>query len=478
MMQARKVVVRNGDEARLACRVPATPLHADLLRRALHWIVRDDIFTNVPRHDNTSWAPGDLVVLAVLWVWSSCAKLTDAFGEAQRLSQQMLGRAAVGSYQGLSQALVRHTEQVMPLLWKRLRVLMQHSGRSYWRIGPWLPLAVDGSRVTTPRTKSNERALAAARYGQGAKARSRRKWKNKRRRSKPLGQPVKPQIWLTLLWHMGLKMPWAWRCGPSTASERDHLLELLEQQKFPGNTLFCGDAGFVGYRLWKAILDGGQNFLIRVGANVRFLRELGQVRQRQGLVYFWPRSVARQGQPPMVLRLLEFQTKRGRIYLVTNILSQRALTNAQAVQLHRLRWGVELQFRSLKQTFDRGKLRSRTPQRALAELEWSLVGLWMIQLLAIQEQLAIDQPPERSSVALALAVIQNAIRCWSQPATSPRVLKNGLRAAIKDSYHRQAPKQGRYRPPIKDIPTTGKPAVLLATQKLRDAYRTLKNLAA
>jgi hypothetical protein len=64
-------------------------------------------------------------------------------------------------------------------------------------------------------------------------------------------------------------MPWAWRCGPSTASERDHLLELLEQQKFPGNTLFCGDAGFVGYRLWKAILDGGQNFLIRVGANVR-----------------------------------------------------------------------------------------------------------------------------------------------------------------------------------------------------------------
>jgi hypothetical protein len=477
-MQARKAADRNGQEDGWIGGLPAAPLHADLLRRALHWIVRDDIFTNVPRHGNTSWAPGDLVVLAVLWVWSSCAKLTDAFGEAQRLSQQMLGHAAVGSYQGLSQALVRHTEQVMPLIWKRLHALMQRSGQAHWRIGCWLPLAVDGSRVTTPRTKNNERALAAARYGQGAKARSRRKWKNKRRRSKPLGQPVKPQIWLTLLWHMGLKMPWAWRCGPSTASERDHLLELLDQQRFPEHTLFCGDAGFVGYRLWKAILDGGQNFLIRVGANVRFLRELGQVRQRQGLVYFWPRSVARQGQPPMVLRLLAFQTHRGRIYLVTNILSQRALTDAQAMRLYRLRWGVELQFRSLKQTFERSKLRSRTPQRALVELEWSLVGLWMIQLLAVKEQLAIDQPPERSSVALALAVIQNAMRCWSQPATSPRVLNHDLRAAIKDPYHRHTSKQGRYRPPIKDIPTTGKPTVLIATQKLRDDYRTLQNLAA
>jgi hypothetical protein len=62
-------------------------------------------------------------------------------------------------------------------------------------------------------------------------------------------------MWLTLIWHMGLKMPWCWKAGPSTSSERNHLLELLPTANFPAQTLFCADAGFVGYEFWKAILD-------------------------------------------------------------------------------------------------------------------------------------------------------------------------------------------------------------------------------
>jgi hypothetical protein len=132
-----------------------------------------------------------------------------------------------------------------------------------------LALAVYGSRVTTRRTQSNEQAFSDRNYGQGNKDNSRNKWKNKKRRSKRLSEPVKPQIWLTLIWHMGLKLPWCWRTGPSTASERDHLLEMLTTLVFPKKTLFCADAGFVGYALWTAILDQKQNFLIRVGANIR-----------------------------------------------------------------------------------------------------------------------------------------------------------------------------------------------------------------
>jgi len=58
--------------------------------------------------------------------------------------------------------------------------------------------------------------------------------------------------------------------------------------KFRENTLFCADAGFVGYELWRAILDAGHSFLIRVGGNVRLLRNLGHARHRRGLVYLWP----------------------------------------------------------------------------------------------------------------------------------------------------------------------------------------------
>jgi hypothetical protein len=449
-----------------------------MLRAALDWVVTDDIFASLPRHGNISWHPRSLVVMAVLWVWSSQAKLTEAFAEAKRLSESLLGSAAIGSYQGLTQALVRHTGRLMPLLWERLQELMRQTGRNHWRIGRWLPLAVDGSRVTTPRTRRNEQALGATHYGQGAKAKSRLKWKNKRRRSKALGQPVKPQIWLTLLWHMGMKMPWAWRCGPSTASERGHLQELLATQCFPENTLFCGDAGFVGYALWSNILDAGHSFLMRVGGNLQFLRGLGKVRQQNGLVHLWPRVAFRQGQPPLTLRLLEFQTERGPLYLVTNILSDRALSIEQARKLYRLRWGVELQFRSLKQTFGRGKLRSRTPERALVELEWSLLGLWMVQLFAVREQISIDAPPERSSVALALSVIRQAMQDWNQPSASRSALRQRLKTAVLDDYRRRAPKQGRYRPPIKDIPVTGTPVILKATPKQRLAYQQLKKRVA
>ena len=60
-------------------------------------------------------------------------------------------------------------------------------------------------------------------------------------------------------------------------------------QKFPENTLFCGDAGFVGYDLWTSIIDAGHSFLIRVGGNVRLLTKLGYyARERNGIVYVGP----------------------------------------------------------------------------------------------------------------------------------------------------------------------------------------------
>ncbi len=70
-----------------------------------------------------------------------------------------------------------------------------------------------------------------------------------------------------------------------------------------------------------------------------------------------------------LLRLLHFQLGRCQIYLVTNVLNQKRLSDAQATRLYQLRWGVEVQFRRLKQTFGRRKVRSKTPERAKVELD-------------------------------------------------------------------------------------------------------------
>jgi len=414
----------------------------EALERALMWIVNENIFSQVSLHGNTSWTAGQLVVLAVLWVWSDKGTLTGAFQHARHLALSMLGQVALTTYQGLTNALVRWTDSLLPLIQRRLHALMERVGGDYWRIDGWLPLAVDGSRITTPRTQSNEARFSAKHYGQGCKARSRRKWKNKKRRSKRLSERVKPQIWITLLWHMGLCMPWTWKTGPSTSSERGHFLEMLTTMVFPDKTLFCGDAGFVGYELWKTLDDAGQ-------------------------------EAARKKQPPLVLRLIVLQGPRGPVYLVTNVLSTKELSDRQAATIYRLRWGIELQFRSYKQTYGRSKLRSRTPERALVELDWSLVGLWMIQLFAVKEQLAIGSPPERSSVALAVSVIQESMYAWPDEVCNPRILRLRLSTAVKDDYHRTTSKRARYRPHFKDVPSTGKPKIIRANAQQRKAYQAV-----
>jgi len=436
------------------------------LQRAIAWALDTQLFAHLTPHGNTTWTFPDFILLTVFWVWSECSTLTKAFSHASGLCQSLLGTVVFGSYTGFAGALKTWTPTLRPLLWKCLHQRMETVAGPHGRIGRWWPLAIDGSRTTTPRTRQNEKAFCPPRFGRGVTAKSRKKWKNKTRRSKALSVPVHPQIWLTLLWHMGLKMPWSWQCGPSTASERHHFAAMLESQEFPENTLFCGDAGFVGYDLWRALIDRGHHFLIRVGSNVRLLRGLGTVKQSGDLVHFWPKAAMAKKEAPLALRLLTFRVGKCEVHAVTNVLSERQLSAAQAVRLYRARWGVELQFRSLKQTFGRSKLHSRTPELAYAELDWSLLGLWLIQLLTVSEQIPQGIGPERSSVSVAVQVFRDAMgrRCAGG-------LRKELGAAVKDEYQRRVPKGARYRPKTKDKPTAGPPQVVSASAEQIRKYK-------
>lgn len=446
-------------------------LHQDSTRqlhRALTWAVDSKLFAALPVHGNTSWTFPQMLLLTLFWVWSEVATLSGAFAHARQLAGGLLGPFGLSTYSGFISALTTWSPQILPVFQTRLHQRMETVAGKYWRIGQWLALAVDGSRTTTPRTRKNEQAFNRDGYGQGKKARSRRKWKNKRRRSKPLGQPVHPQIWLTLVWHMGLKLPWTWRCGPSYASERQHVVEILQTQQFPDKTLFCGDAGFVGYDFWKAMIDRRHHFLMRVGGNIRLLRQLGDTRVQGDLVHVWPKTAMAKQQPPLPLRLLTFRTGRCLTYAVTSVLSEHDLTPDQARQLYAKRWGVELQFRALKQTFGRRNLHSRTPERAYVELEWSLVGLWLVQLLTVSEQIPVGLDPGNARVSVAVQVVRDAMR-----RCSTCHVKKGLRVAVKDAYHRRSQKKSRYHPGLKEKPSAQKPKIMTASASQRRNYRHL-----
>jgi hypothetical protein len=456
--------------------------NGDDLRRALDWIVSEGIFADLRLHGNVKWAPIALVRLAIFWVWSSQEALVEAAKEGIAIVAKLFGAAAVavGSYQALTGALVRYTSQLLPLLWARLQSLMRQCGQSNWRVGKWLPLAVDGSRIGVPRTQRNEEQFNKPRRSRGtkksrAKKRSRHAQRKRRKQSTKSHynpQAVGPQMWLTLVWHIGLRLPWNWKLGPSYSSERAHLKTLLDEHRFPENTLFCADAGFVGYDFWRMILDHDYSFLIRVGGNTRLLKNLGEVRQRSDVVYCWPDKAKKKSQPPLVLRLLQFHDGHGDVYLVTNILDDKELSARQAGLIYRRRWGIELQFRSLKQTYGRSKLRARTPEIAAVELNWSLLGLAMVQLLAVKEQTQAGEPTAKTSIAAVLRIIRSMMADCMEPRAPSASLGNRLRNATTDSYQRRSKKRSRNYPRRKEEPSAGPPIIVMATAQQTDAART------
>jgi hypothetical protein len=451
---------------------PSKPLNGETLQAAVSWAIDREIFSGLKVHGNTVWQMAELVTLAVIWVWSDQKTLTGAFQEAKRWTIDFLERSILGTFQGMMGALTTWTARILPLLRARLHPLMEREGGEHFRFGRWVPLAVDGSRIRVPRTKENEAAFCSHTYGQSYVAKWRRKKRKNARRQRVRRKKVElpgPQIWTTLLWHMGMHMPWNWRTGPSTASERTHFRAMLVEEKYPVHTLFCGDAGFVGYDLWKQIIEVGQSFLIRCGGNVRLLKELGYVREAGGIVYLWPDKLARKNQPPLVLRLIRVKIGKAHVSLVTNVLDTKWLSNMQALQLYRMRWGIELQFRTLKQTFGRRMLRSRTPERALVELDWSMLGLWLIQLFAVKEQIDLGKLPEQCSIGLAINIVREVFgRWWDQP-TSGHDLATRLGNAVKDCYVRKKPKRGRYKPQNGSEPSCGSPIITKASgeQKAR-----------
>ena len=464
---------KNTKRSKKNASVPKT--NGDDLRRALDWVVNDKMFADLPLHGNVGWTAASLVRLAVFWVWSSESSLVAAADDGIACVTRVFGDAAVGSYQALTNALHRYSNQLLPILWTRMQSLMRECDEGSLRIGLWLVLAVDGSRLKVPRTLKNEQRFCKPRQKTKARKKSKRpkRGHNSKRTKSPTRQrtrknprPEGPLMWLTMIWHVSQRLPWCWKIGPAYASERHHVLEMLEEHKFPENTLFCADGGYVGYDFWRAIHDLGHHFLVRVGGNVRLLKSLGYVRERNGIVYCWPSKAMRKKQLPLVLRLLHFKDARNRdVYLVTNVLREDLLSRRRAGEIYRLRWGIEIQIRSLKQTFGRAKLRSRTPDRAAVELEWSLIGLCMIQLLARKEQVKARDPDRLTSIAAVLRIVRHMMKRDAAVPKSTERFSKKLAQAVVDEYQRKNPKSSRDYPRQKKQKTISKPIILVASKE-------------
>ena len=193
----------------------------------------------------------------------------------------------------------------------------------------------------------------------------------------------------------------------------------------------------MGYEFWRSVMEAGHHFVIRAGANVRLLKKLGYVREYDQTIYLWPDAAAKKELPPLVLRAVWVHDGKQPMCLVTNIMSKTQLSDRQIVEMYKARWGVEVFFRTFKQTFGRRKLRSHAAENARLEIDWSLVGLWSVCLLAQRELVQTGHDPCQLSPVAAIKAIQQVMYHYrNRPEHPAETLWAMLRCALRDDYQR------------------------------------------
>jgi len=387
--------------------------------------------------------------------YDPASTLKDKFSNARQCLVEMFpNRRRPGkTYQGLVKAIRAIPESLTKKIIKHLQKKLQASAGDSWKVHGWVAFAVDGSRVEAPRTRANQQAFGCAG-----------------------NDKTGPQIALTTVYHMGTSLPWQWHAGAGPESERTHLRKMLSD--LPADSLLVTDAGFPGFDLFREIMSNNLSFLVRAGSGFRLLKDLGlDCQQDDDIVWLWPSN--KRKQPPLKLRLIQLKANNKDshdVYLLTNVFDQELLSDQVAGKFYQMRWGVEVFYRSFKQTLEKRKLLSRSPSLAMAELHWSLVAMLLLGLMGVDSLVKKDIPPKTLSIAECLRIVRNAM------TTNRKVRFKGdirvkLKHAVKDNYIRNSDKKARDWPSKKTDSPPKPPVIRDAKPKEKARAKRIYNAA-
>lgn len=164
------------------------------------------------------------------------------------------------------------------------------------------------------------------------------------------------------------------------------------------------------------------------------------------------------GDAPLVLRRIVLVDGRNRRMCLLTNLSAQELTFAEARERYRRRWDIEVFFRGLKQTLARRKMLSDTPLHAGVELDWTMVGYWMLGLLLWENR--TEQAATTQGLAWALRLVRAAVAGRDDKRGNLTRAWERLRV---DRYVRRRPKAARNWPHKKNEPPCGMPQLRMAT---------------
>jgi DDE family transposase len=403
-----------------------------------------------PAHMPSRWKLTPLVWVVLGMAWCCGDSLDERFATARAVYVASNGKARRpgSTLQGFLLALERLP---MPVLRALARGVRERLGKRFveqLRLNGWLPVACDGTRLECPRSKELQRHLDTAGKEDAA-----------------------PTVYLTALVLLPLGLLWSWQWGKGTASETHHLRRLLPT--LPERTLIVGDAFYQGYELFNAITQAGAGFLVRLSAKTHLytLDKVCLKRFRQGIVYYWPEKLQKQGLPPIKARAIRVRGNKGiDVWLLTSILDRSELSRQSAAQIYRWRWRNEGLFRQYKRMLKKTKLQSQTLRLLHREGEGALLALQLLLAQAAQKiergkQSVLILASPRQMLLCLRAVMQAALRCLGQ---RQNLLYLDMLQRLRAQLRRRTSSRTRQRwPRRKDHKPPGTPKIQEMDSKLK-----------
>jgi hypothetical protein len=329
------------------------------------------------RKSPSRWGLHPLVMILLIMTWANGDSEGERFATAGAcyVAMHQHEKRPGKTLQGFEKALAKVPLGVLHALFAGVRQVLLGLCQRYWRTGPFVVFACDGSRLECPRSAELEKKLETSGKDKTA-----------------------PMLQIMALVLLPAGLLWSWNVGPGVASEHDQLRQLLPT--LPGNSLLVGDCFYQGYDLYRDILQAKASFLVRASSktNLYVDHERPLERFKDGEAYYWPEQTAQdKGKPPLKLRVIRVRDRKKKdVWLLTNELSSQRLSHRQASEFYRWRWHIEGTFRTYKRTQSAIKLRSRTEALVYREAE--------VSLLALQLLLAGEMRPQKQGTETILVV--------------------------------------------------------------------------
>ncbi len=395
-------------------------------------------------HYQSRWCLKAMIETLLLMTWGLGQSEAERFQTARAfyISRHAHSKRPGETWEGFQKALQRLPLRVFRTLAAGVRQGIGQRWLERLRIGGYIPIACDGSRLECPRTHELETRLGQA--GKEASA---------------------PTVYLSTLVLLPVGLLWSWCLGKGTASEHQHLTQLLPT--LPERSLLVCDAGYLSYELYQRILQAPAAFLVRMSSRA-YLYTQAKVplqRFREGWVYYWPTYAQKSRRPPIRARLLRVRGDKADVWLLTS-LGPDTLSSGQMAQIYRWRWRNEGLFRSYKRTLDKVKLRHRTVALIHREAEGSLLALQLLLAITVWQQKGIDDSPRRTLLQIRGEVTAGIAKL------GPRQLHRYVQALQEihgEASHRMSSKIRRRWPRKKVTKPPGPPHL----RRLTDRQKTL-----